>query len=138
MSSTSFMAIVANRAALLIRMSMAPNLSTAVCANERVEASLPVSVRTNEADNPAASSRRAVSRPVRSSISAMTTRAPRAANRCAIAEPMPPPPPVMIATLPSSDMPCLSHIPIYAWRKASFSRSCPGLPLDTTRPLAIR
>src|ERR1700733_7932046 len=51
----------------------------------------------------------AVCSPAAASISAMTTRAPSRANNMAVARPMPAPPPVMKATLPSSR--AIAHLP---------------------------
>src|SRR3954469_20342465 len=84
-------------AALLTRMSSPPKRSPAA-ANSRSQSSREV---TSQA-TPRPSARPPATSAARSpSMSATTTRAPSAAYRSAIARPMPPAPPVTIATLPT-------------------------------------
>src|SRR5882762_6136363 len=92
---------VAKIAALLTRMSIRPNASTARAAIASTLARSATSVRTAIASKPWRFKSAATSAAALASISATTTFAPSLASPSAYALPMPCPPPVTIATFPA-------------------------------------
>src|SRR5580704_6835872 len=102
-ASASTSGKTAKRAALLIRMSTAPSLSTVVAIIRSQSAASATSPGTAKTDRPhsfSISSAAWVS--VASVRPAIATRAPARAKARAIAKPIPAPPPVTTATLPSN------------------------------------
>src|SRR5215813_7086837 len=85
--------------ALLNSTCSAPNCCSANAIMSATSAARATSARTNAAVPPPAPTCSTVARPAAASKSAATTRAPSAANRSAVARPMPPPAPVISATL---------------------------------------
>src|SRR5438552_16454469 len=88
--------------ALLKRTSSLPHAFSAAATIPSASLSSETSACTNRAFPPAAPISSATPRPAASLTSATTTRAPSRANRSADSRPMPPPAPVMTATLSSS------------------------------------
>src|SRR5262245_7503218 len=91
----------APRAALFAAQCRAPKASTVARTIASTCASSATSARTQIARPPAASTSRTVSSPPAASTSATVTAAPSRAKPSAVARPMPAPPPVTSATLPS-------------------------------------
>jgi hypothetical protein len=97
-------------AALLTRMSMPPNASTAAPAIACADARSLTSTATPVAPKPSAVSVSAALVAAPSSTSASTTEAPASPSACPYAMPMLPAPPVMIATLPCRSKSSLAFI----------------------------
>src|ERR1039458_2109088 len=95
--------------ALLTRTSTVPNRASVASTIRRAPDSVAMSPTTSAASPPAFSTRTALSRPPRSSRSAITTLAPSSATRTAVARPNPELAPVTITILPSSLMSALLH-----------------------------
>src|SRR5688572_16511185 len=112
--------------ALLTRMSSVPNSPTTASTHERMSPMSVTSHATGKAATPRSRTSAAVDVAVARFLSAITTLDPSLANASATPRPMPCPPPVTIATLPSSNSPAIAPA-------LSFARGCMIGTIDILR-----